>query len=361
MTATREMKINLTVGVFVIMGLVALGIMIVMFGEAPKTFTPTYRVTIDFPKTGPVRAGDPVYMNGLEIGVISQIRPQGDVRRGVQVICRIEDKYAIPVDAQPLIRGQTLALGKPSIVIEVGPDNAEEILPTDDTAELHGVVADGIAELIPKETMRDLEAAGKSLTALSDKLQPVAEDLHYLLQRTPVDEFDAASTQPTTTADGSTLPTTRPLANLSTAVQRFDSALKHFNDIMGDPQNKDNLAVMLENFRKVSERGLTLSDELVKTSDKLNTLIDHTDSRIDGLSRSLMNNSDQLSVLLTELNKTARSLNSTEGTAGKFVNDPRLYDSLVLTTDRLESTLKDLRELIIDIRDKGLKTNLFGK
>lgn len=360
MTITNEMKTNLAVGGFTIMALVALGFMVLVFGEAPKTFTATYRVTMEFPKVGAVREGDPVYMNGLEIGSIVDVRAQRDVRKGVQILCNIEKKHAIPMDAQPLIRGGALAISKPSITIEVGPDNSEKMVATDGHAVLIGTFTDGIAELIPKQTMQDLERAGRSLTALSDKLQPVAEDLHYLLQRTPVDEFDAASTQPADSPAG-TLPTSRPLANLSTAVQRFDTALKNFNNVMGDPKNKDNLAVMLENFRKVSERGVTLSDELVKTSGKLNTLIDTADSKIDSLSRALMNNSDQLSSLLTELNKTAQSLNSTQGTAGKFVNDPRLYDSLVLTSDRLESTLKDLRELIIDIRDKGIKTNIFGK
>jgi len=334
---------NLIVGVFVLAGLIALGAMIVIFGEAPYALTPSYIVTMQFPAAGPVRPDDPVFLNGIEIGQVKSIQPLPDIRKGVKVVCTINAKYRIPVDAVPLLREQTLALGKPAIRINVGPDNAQESLPTDDTGVLKGEVAGGIAELIPKSTIQDLQNAGRALTRLAQALEPVAHDLHELLKPTLVEEVDA-TTQPD-----------KPLANVSTVVQRFDLAIKNFNRVMGDPENQRNLAVMTKNFRIVSERGLVLADRLVGLAERVDKLATSADDRLKRLSRALTDNSDKLSKLLVRLSKAADLLNSPKGSWGKFVNDPELYESLTLTTRRLQLALEDLRGLLRQWQEKGIK------
>jgi phospholipid/cholesterol/gamma-HCH transport system substrate-binding protein len=339
----NEFRKNLMVGVFVLTGLVALGAMILLFGMAPNALTPTYLITIHFPSTGPVQSDDPVYMNGIQVGQVHEIELRPDIREGINIICAINARYLIPIDAQPIIRKQTIALGKPAISIEVGPKNSGTMLTTDGTAVLHGDVLGGIQELIPKETMHDIENAGKSLTRLAQALEPVAHDLHELLKPKSVEAID------TTTGPD------RPLANISTVVQRFDSSLKNFNRIMGDPENRQNVAVLVKNFRIVSERGLELSDRLVGLADKLTTLTSETSDQITTLARALTTDADKLSRVLDHFITAGEMLNSSNGTAGKFLNDPELYESLTLTARRLEASIKDLHALLIQWQEKGIK------
>ncbi len=346
-----ENRRNLIVGLFVIIGLIILGVMILLFGEAPRTFSRSYIVTMSFPSAGPVRESDPVMLNGLQVGQVQEIRPLPDIRKGVQIICRINAKYRIPVDAQPLIKEQTMALGKPAIRIDVGPENSSKMLPTDGTGRLKGYVAGGLEELIPRETMKELEEAGLALTNLAKALEPVARDLHELFKPTPVSKVDTA-TGPN-----------RPLANISTVVQRFDRSLKSINKIMADPSNQKNLSVIVKNFRIISEQGLVLSDKLNALADRLTKLTGNADAKLTKVARGLMDNSEKLGTLLDRLNRIAYKADEGKGTIGKWLNDPELYDALVLTTKRLSLTLEELHQLIKQWRVKGLKLEggLIGK
>lgn len=346
-----DFRRNVIVGVFVLLGLVALGTMIVLFGEAPRALTDTYRVTMLFPKAGPVQEGDPIFMNGIDIGYVEKVVPLDDIRFGVRILTQVQKRFGLPVDAHPLIREQTVTFGKPAIRIEVGPENSDEVVPRDGTAEVEGIVAGGIEELIPRETMRDLEEAGQALTSLAQKLQPVAEDLHELLKPISLNEM-ATATGPA-----------RPLENVSTVVQRFARALENFNEVLGAPRNQQNLASILENFRVVSERGITLTEKISGVADRVDTLAAGTDDKLQRLSRALMDSADRLSSLLGRLGEAAEALSTREGTAGRFLNDPELYESLVLTSERLQQTFVELRDLLRQWQEKGLKLEggVFGQ
>ena len=49
-------------------------------------------------------------------------------------------------------------------------------------------------------------------------------------------------------------------------------------------------------------------------------------------------------------------VNSGDGTAGRFVNDGRLYENLLESTTQLNVLLKDFKELIDKISTKGLRS-----
>ncbi len=347
----NEYKQNLIVGLFVLIGLIVLGVLIILFGEAPYAFTPSYKVTMIFPSAGPVNESDPVLMNGIQIGFVKSIEPMDDIRKGVKAICMINTKYRIPIDAEPLIKEQTIALGKPAIRINVGPENSKETLPTDGNAVLYGYVAGGIEELIPKETMKQLEEAGSALIELAQSLKPVVKDLHTLFKPLPVQRVDTA-TGPA-----------RPLANISTVVQRFDQALKNLNEVLGTHKTKQDLRLIVENFRVVSEKGIVLADRLNTLADRLNTLTERADDNLLRVSRAIMENADKLGKLLSELNKLAYKLNEGEGSAGRFLNDPKLYEALTVTVRKLQLALDELHKLIIQWKVKGVKFEggLLGK
>jgi len=347
----NEFRRNLVVGIFVIIALVILGVMVILFEQAPKFLAKGYTFNIYFPSAGPIQNEDPIYVNGLQVGQVKWIEPLPDLRKGVKVVAFINEGIRIPRDAEPLIKEQSIGFGKPDIRIEVGPENSKENLPTNGTGELHGTVAGGIAEVIPKPIMSKLENASVALTDLARALKPVADDLHIL--------FRPLSTQ---TVDTTTGPN-RPMANVATAVQRLDEALKSFNQVMADPNNQKNIAVMVKNFRTVSERGVTLTDNLVGLSEQLKKTVGNTDERINKISAGLIENTDKLSQIFDKLNGVAEKINTGDGTLGKLLNDPEFYDAMADTAKRLQLAVDDLRQLLLQWQEKGLKVQggLLGK
>lgn len=353
-----EYRQNLIVGSFVLVGMIILGTLIILFGEAPYTFTPSYKVTMIFPSAGPISKSDPIVMNGIQIGFVKDIEPMEDIRQGVKIICLINSKYRIPQDAEPLIKEQTVALGKPTIRINVGPSNKAVFVPTDGTGILRGYVAGGIEELIPKETMKQLEEAGTALIDLAKALRPVADDLHELLRPISIKEVDKKAAQ-----GGTTGQETQPLANVSTAVQRLDLALKNLNEILSDPENKNNIALIAKNFKTVSEKGIELAEKFTELADRLNKIASKTDTNIEKLTNKLIENTNKLSDLLSQLNSIAYKLNEGKGTAGRLLNDPDLYEGLSDAFRQLKDVLEELHILIMQWQSKGIKIEggLIGK
>jgi ABC-type transporter Mla subunit MlaD len=347
----NEFRKNIVVGAVVLTALIALGAMIILFGEAPQSLSASYRVDMYFSTAASIQNDDPVYVNGVQVGQVDHTAAMDDIRQGVRIVCLIQTRYHIPIDALPVIREQGVGFGKSSIRIDVNEQNSSTMLPTNGSGKLHGSVGGGMTEIIPKQTIKTIEDAGAALADLARGLRPVADDLHALLKPTTTQEVDA-STQP----NGLTTGPAHPLANLSTAVQRLDQTLKGLNQIVADPNNQNNIRVTLENFRTVSRDAASLAKELREVTGR-------TDQRLEKISAGLIENTDKLSFLLDSLKTASDKLSSGQGSAGKFLTDPELYDALTFSAQKLALAINDLHELLQQWREKGLKVQggLLGK
>ena len=59
-----------------------------------------------------------------------------------------------------------------------------------------------------------------------------------------------------------------------------------------------------------------------------------------------------------QIEKASSALTEGEGTAARLFNDARLYESMVLSFDRLTAAAEEFEKLVKQIREKGLKTRL---
>ncbi|KKL46294.1 hypothetical protein LCGC14_2346990, partial [marine sediment metagenome] len=62
--------------------------------------------------------------------------------------------------------------------------------------------------------------------------------------------------------------------------------------------------------------------------------------------------------LLTSLHRSAERIESGQGTAGKLINDPRLYEDLVEATGQLKTTLETLQKLLEKWDAEGVNLKL---
>jgi phospholipid/cholesterol/gamma-HCH transport system substrate-binding protein len=99
--------------------------------------------------------------------------------------------------------------------------------------------------------------------------------------------------------------------------------------------------------------------------DKLTTdaslTLTRTGTRVDELSKELGGRLEQLAVVLDRFQSVAGKIDKGEGTAGKLINDAKLYESLVDTSQELNLTIKDLRRLVEQWEQEGVTLKLGGK
>ncbi|MDD5326822.1 MAG: MlaD family protein [Phycisphaerae bacterium] len=109
--------------------------------------------------------------------------------------------------------------------------------------------------------------------------------------------------------------------------------IKNANDILGDKENKENikttlanLSVATEELRQFLAAGVTTNEEATQTAAELRLILE--------------------------------KINTGNGTAASLINDGRLYENLLESTQEMEILLQDLKELVAEYRKKGIKVKL---
>lgn len=155
------------------------------------------------------------------------------------------------------------------------------------------------------------------------------------------------------------------IPTMESMVPKLDSILTSLSIILSDPA----ILNILDNTDQ-------LTANLTKTSQQLNTLTAQLNKGVPGLMEGasrVLDNSETLTANLSavdvegtmskvnqtldEVNATMAKINSPEGTIGKMISDPDLYDNL-------NSTMADADSLMIDLKNhpkRYVHFSLFGK
>jgi phospholipid/cholesterol/gamma-HCH transport system substrate-binding protein len=338
-----------------------------MFGEAPTWLFggKTYPVYAYFSNVAMVIEGDPVYMKGVRVGHVHTIgfRDEQHPEEGVQLEMEIQEKWQIPRSARVTVELSAIGFARSvvKIVIPLGP--AEAFLPMDGSVPLSGDMVSAFDSLFPRDVVATLQKASSQIGNLAEALTPVAEDLHHLLEPRDLEMVDAPK-----------VGAKRLSANLHTAVQRMDSALRHFNDVLGDPNTKSSVRVAVQNLREMSERGKLVMENLKEVAKnagfvaedarevtgKIGKLVDRANTQLTDVSRAIVEDAEKLGRFFDHLEVAGRKLADGDGTAGKLLSDPELYDAMVLTMKRLQLSVEDLGTLIKQWQREGLDVKGVG-
>lgn len=297
------------VGVAVIVAFGLLAAMILIFAGLPGILQGGYEIKMTFPATADAHEGDPVHLAGIVVGSIIDIGfTDGDARLGVTFTARIDADKKIPGNANAYIFSKGIAGGA---YVELKPDGKERIDPRTGRPMQSlpaGTIIDGTLKtsMLPDELQDGLKG-----------ISNLAEKLNQLLDPTP------PAGQGPTTQDAGTRPATPQ--GLKGTVIKLNQALDALNEVLSK-ENRANLAASLNN--------------------------------VNDLTRKLLTTAEKLSSALDSVNRTATKIESGEGSAGKFINDPKLYNNLLEASQQLSQSLKELRQLVSQWKEKGVGIKL---
>ena len=245
-----------------------------------------------------VQAASPIMMKGVKIGTVTGI--SFDPQRSDNVVLQftIKRQYHIPTDSEAKIYSNGLMGGK---AIEINYGTARTYLQKGDTLR-------SVRE-------RDLmDVAGSELDFFKQKVSQLTGDL------------------------------SRALDNLNRLMEdnagNIAGTLGNLNSVTGDmaqilSAEKNNLKSALEN--------------LSKFSDMLGDNAQRVDSIIGNVDRVVAQFSDEefavkLSQTVGHLDDLVARIAQGEGTVGKLMNDPELYDSLNRASENLSALLADVKQ-----------------
>ncbi|HRD44832.1 MAG TPA: MlaD family protein [Ferruginibacter sp.] len=249
---------------------------------------------------------NPILINGMQVGTVYNISPAKDMKT-ITVEMNITKDINIPTNSVAFIKSNPL--GTSSVEITLG--NATTYLKN-------------------KDTMPTVAHAGLFSEVLT-KVDPLLLDVRK-------------------------------------AITTIDTLTGNVNSVI-DPAAKNNIADMLHNLNKISEALLTTTASLNILMNHQNGALAQTLKNANSITGNLAANNDKISNITSNLEKTSakiaqldiqstfktldtaihnfkdalNQLNNPNGTFGKLMNDPTLYQNLASTGNKLNLLLDDIR------------------
>ena len=249
---------------------------------------------------------NPIVINGLQVGTVYKITTDKDMRQ-IFVEMNITKDINIPKNSIAIIKGNPI--GTTSIEIKLG--DAAQNLKNKDTVYTEanaGIFDDVLKKVDP--VLYEVRKAVTSIDTLLGKFNKILD--------------------PTASGNISSV-----LANLNrvTAMMVYSTAsLNTFLDTRTGALSKslNNVSAITANFASNNEKINHVMSNLDKTSSKFAEL--NFKKTLDTLDRTI-----------NDLRNMVGKFNNNNGTLGKLINDPALYQNLASTGNKLNLLLDDIR------------------
>jgi phospholipid/cholesterol/gamma-HCH transport system substrate-binding protein len=276
--------------------------------------------------------GTPVRKNGILVGRVQSVVL--DERGGVSVVADIDSYVPVYRDEQPRIA--TTLLGDAEIQLVPGVIRP----PRQKVAEnevLQGAVSrdpfDIFATLEPK-----LGTALESLTEASTAVTKLSDDIDRLLL-----------------GDGDRFG--QLVRKTEKALDDFSGAMANINDVMGDAQTRANIKLTLSEMPQVltdlrsSVQGIgTTLDTADRNLRNLEGLTRPLGERGAGMVAQIDTTIGRLDEVLQQAVFFTKALNESDGTLGRLVRDPRVYEDLAAAAANVKDISRELRPIVDDVR-----------
>ena len=295
--------------IFVLTGFFLIGIMYVQDISLKKS---NYSFTVIFANVQGLNEGDDVNMLGKRIGKVSRAKIIG---QKIAVELSIDNSFAfkIPVDSKIEVKSEGL-MGSKYVSINPGVNDKKYILA--------GETVEGQREY--------------DFSEITPGIVPITQDLGVFARRLKAtlgeDEKDRIR---------------NTISNIESLTFELDGFIKGYRDILSKPE-RENLKDIVTNLKTTSE---SIKEKVENDLSEILTGFKNISDQSEGLKEAITNlksSSESLNSSSKKFESILDKIDSGEGTLGKMVNDPGLYDNM-------NQLSQDGRELLKDFKDNPTK------
>lgn len=346
-TKDRTVKVGLLVSgaLFVLM------LFIFFIGSEQKIFARKNEYEVRLENVTGLAESNPVRMSGVTIGVIRDIKlPQDPKQKQVEILIMVDRKYAERIRGDSRVRLKKLGLLSGDSYIDVTPGSPRfnpvepgSIIPSERQTDVDALLSSGedlMANLVQisfslKSILQRIdrgEGLLGELTTAPETKQRLTDTLLTTLNKTNAALTHIESGKGTIgkliydDRYGDELTTSvaeaaKSLQNVTATIQTsFEKGEGLVPALMNDPAGRQKVFETVENLRLASANLTTFTQALEKG---------------EGLVPRLLNDKEygdqallEFTTLIRQLNEVVRKINTGEGTVGKLVADPTLYESV---------------------------------
>ena len=137
-------------------------------------------------------------------------------------------------------------------------------------------------------------------------------------------------------------------AAMPNLVEAVSNLTENVNNVIGDEENQANIKKTLGNIESAAA-------QLEDTLESVEQLSGQGIKSMQGLSDNIDRISEVLEATLSETRQVMAKIESGDGTAGKLVNDGRLYENLIESSQELKMLLEQLKQWADQIQQEGVK------
>jgi phospholipid/cholesterol/gamma-HCH transport system substrate-binding protein len=307
---------EIKIGLFLAIGLGILAVFIFVVGDISTLFEQEgYTIYTYFDTVAGLEKKTVVRMAGVKVGAVKAISLRGSK---AEVAMDINHEIEIPQDSSATLASLGL-LGEK--YIEITPGTADEILQAGGrigslppvSFDQLGIILSSVGDDIKNtsKALRDLLGEGEARVNIKEILQNLS-----MVSAELKDFFDENRPH-----------VTRSLDKADQAIETFDSNVQSIS------QNLDELILEFKDMVKENRGGLK------GNLDRIKELITETEEA------------------LKNLNKSLQKINKGEGTLGKLIEDPSLYEKAENAVNRAEEIVSPFSSMRVDL---GLRAEYFA-
>jgi phospholipid/cholesterol/gamma-HCH transport system substrate-binding protein len=373
--ASKEKTIR--VGLLVAIALAVVMVFIISIGSEQKIFARKNEYEVRFDSVAGLAEGNPVKISGVTVGVVKDIRLPRDPRaKDVEISLMVDRKYAERIRSDSRARLKKLGLLAGDNYIDITPGSPKfdvvepgSIIPAQRQTNVDQLISSG-EDLVDNfvqisYSLKNIlgrvdrgEGLIGELTSTPETKQRLTDTVLTTLNKTNAilahvesgkgvvgklvydDKFaDALTTSLNSSATS--------LAAITGHVQKsLDTGNGALPALLSDPEGKKKVYELVDNLRTTSANLAALSETMKNGQGMVPRLMNDKAYGDQALG--------EFTHLVTQLNDTVAKINSGEGTAGKIVNDPSVYESINDILIGINES-KMLRWLIRNRQQKGIE------
>lgn len=259
----------------------------ISFLKGRNIFSPYTTYYVRYADVTGLSQSSPIYANGVRVGIVSSINY--NYSRPDDIIVRIGINKKMPIPQGTVARLDTELLGTVSMNLLLSPDSHALCQP-----------GDTLCGTLDKGTISQLSQLMPQLVSLIPTVDSLLTSLHAIAADSAIQRTLHHAETLTGDASSTLASLNSTLRQAATLVSTYEQAGKHI----------DSLTVTLKDIT--------------------------TDGRIDEVIGNLDNT-------LQDLQKLTTALTSAEGTAGRLLTDPALYEELNAVCEKANALIDDIK------------------